>query len=99
MPNTYTLSKGLAEQLVDYYHNKHRLPACIVRPSMVGATYMEPVPGYIDTFNGFSFTVVEMNRGTIQGSQVGYNLVCDLIPVDICCNIMLASAWFINHKP
>lgn len=99
MPNTYTLSKGLTEQLVDHYFKQHQLPVCVVRPSMVGATLNEPIIGFIDTFNGLSYTIVEMNRGTMQASKVGYKIVMDMVPADICCNFILASAWFILLKP
>ena len=43
-PNTYTYTKRLAEILVrNEYEN---LPVCIVRPSIVTPSYIEPVPGW-----------------------------------------------------
>ena len=49
-PNTYTLTKHYAEQIVVDYHEK--LPLCIVRPSIVTPAVHEPFPGWIDNFCG-----------------------------------------------
>ena len=45
MPNTYTFTKGLAE----YYLLREApdLPLAIVRPSIVGAAWREPIPGWV----------------------------------------------------
>ena len=51
-PNTYTLTKHFAEQIVFDYHGK--LPICIVRPSIVVAALSEPLPGWIDNFCGIT---------------------------------------------
>lgn len=46
-PNNYTLSKHLAEQLVQHYHHQEGLPVCIVRPSLVCAVLYQPIPGHV----------------------------------------------------
>lgn len=51
-PNTYTLTKHVAEQIVVDYHEK--LPICIVRPSIVTAAISEPLPGWIDNIYGIT---------------------------------------------
>lgn len=51
-PNTYTLTKGLAENLVMSKGNG--LPIAIVRPSIVCAAYQEPFPGWIDNVCGIT---------------------------------------------
>jgi len=55
-PNTYTLTKGLAEQIV--FSKGHGLPIAIVRPSIVCAAYQEPFPGWIDNICGITGTIV-----------------------------------------
>ena len=40
-PNTYTYTKAIAECLIQ--EEAGSLPTAIVRPSIVGATYQEPV--------------------------------------------------------
>lgn len=49
-PNTYTFTKGLSEQVVKDFSD--RLPVVIYRPSIVVSSLDEPVPGWIDNFNG-----------------------------------------------
>jgi alcohol-forming fatty acyl-CoA reductase len=51
-PNTYTLTKSMAEQIVNDYYGK--LPVCIVRPSIVTAAISEPYPGWIDNVYGIT---------------------------------------------
>lgn len=51
-PNTYTLTKQMAEQIVVDYHEK--LPICIVRPSIVTAAINEPFPGWVDNVYGIT---------------------------------------------
>lgn len=47
-PNTYTFTKGLAEQVVKEYSN--RLPVVIYRPSIVVSSLDEPMPGMVARF-------------------------------------------------
>uniref|UniRef100_A0A672Q4L3 Fatty acyl-CoA reductase n=1 Tax=Sinocyclocheilus grahami TaxID=75366 RepID=A0A672Q4L3_SINGR len=49
-PNTYTYTKALAEQLIQ--QECGNLNVAIIRPSIVGASWKEPFPGWIDNFNG-----------------------------------------------
>lgn len=53
-PNTYTLTKGLAEQIV--LSKGSDLPIAIVRPSIVCAAYQEPFPGWVDNVCGITGT-------------------------------------------
>lgn len=41
-PNTYTFTKALAEYVISQEGND--LPLAIIRPSIVGASWREPVP-------------------------------------------------------
>ena len=49
-PNTYTYTKQLAEHLL--VNEGKAMPLAIVRPSIVGASWKEPFPGWIDNYNG-----------------------------------------------
>lgn len=49
-PNTYTYTKALAEQLLE--EQCGTVPLAIVRPSIVTAALKEPVPGWVDNYNG-----------------------------------------------
>lgn len=48
-PNTYCFSKAIAEQLIE--HRRGHVPLAIVRPSIIGATAVEPVRGWTDSAN------------------------------------------------
>ena len=41
-PNTYTLTKAIAEKLVE--EQRGDIPCCVIRPTIVAASYQEPVP-------------------------------------------------------
>lgn len=54
MPNTYTFTKALAEQIID--DNKDELPLVLFRPSIVISSMREPFPGWmcnVKIFNTF----------------------------------------------
>ena len=44
-PNTYCLSKTLAERMVLQHHSRG-LPVAVVRPSIIGGLMGEPYPGF-----------------------------------------------------
>jgi alcohol-forming fatty acyl-CoA reductase len=49
-PNTYTLTKALTETQI--LEDAQKLPLIIVRPSIIGAIWKEPLPGWTDNING-----------------------------------------------
>lgn len=49
-PNTYTLTKALAEDLVR--KECDRMPVGVFRPAIVTSTFKEPVKGWIDNLYG-----------------------------------------------
>lgn len=49
-PNSYIYTKAIAESLI--LKESSNIPCVIVRPSIVGASWQEPFPGWIDNFNG-----------------------------------------------
>lgn len=60
-PNTYTFTKGLAEQVINDF--RHRIPSVIYRPSIIISTFEEPIPGWIDNFNGPTGLLTASNTG------------------------------------
>lgn len=62
-PNTYTFTKGLAEQVVKEYSD--RLPVVIYRPSIVVSSLDEPMPGWIDNFNGPTGLLIACGLGML----------------------------------
>ncbi|XP_032686128.1 putative fatty acyl-CoA reductase CG5065 isoform X2 [Odontomachus brunneus] len=90
-PNTYTLTKGLAEQIV--LSKGTDLPIAIVRPSIVCAAYQEPFPGWIDNACGITGIMTEMGRGTVRTIICDENLVVDVVPVDYVIDTLICASW------
>ena len=114
-PNTYTYTKQIAESLIA--QECKELPCAIIRPSIVGATWREPFPGWVENFNGptalFPATVTKFilkliksifqswfwqGTGVLRSMLGNHNAIADLIPVDVCVNLMIAVAWFTAKK-
>ncbi|CAI5763444.1 Fatty acyl-CoA reductase [Podarcis lilfordi] len=91
-PNTYTYTKALAEYIVQLEGTK--LNVAIIRPSIVGASWKEPFPGWIDNFNGPSGLFIAAGKGILRTMRASNNAVADLIPVDVVINATIAAAWY-----
>ncbi|KAL0122038.1 hypothetical protein PUN28_007080 [Cardiocondyla obscurior] len=90
-PNTYTYTKGLAEQIV--LSKGRGLPIAIVRPSIVCAAYEEPFPGWIDNTCGITGIMTEIGRGTVRSIMCEESLVVDVVPVDFVVDTLICAAW------
>ncbi|KAJ1355437.1 hypothetical protein KIN20_012834 [Parelaphostrongylus tenuis] len=89
-PNTYTLTKALAEtQLVE--DAKH-LPVIIIRPSIVGAMWKDPLPGWTDNINGPTGIFAAVGKGVLTNMCGNVNSIADIIPVDIVANMIIVAA-------
>ncbi|XP_002734152.1 fatty acyl-CoA reductase 1-like [Saccoglossus kowalevskii] len=95
-PNTYTFTKAIAEYVLA--EEGAGLPVAIVRPSIVGASWKEPMPGWIDNFNGPSGVFIACGKGLLRSMRADPNAVADVVPVDIPVNVMIASAWYTAIK-
>ncbi|XP_039391837.1 fatty acyl-CoA reductase 1 isoform X10 [Mauremys reevesii] len=91
-PNTYTYTKALAEYVVQQEGAK--LNIAIIRPSIVGASWKEPFPGWIDNFNGPSGLFIAAGKGILRTMRASNSAVADLVPVDVVVNTTLAAAWY-----
>uniref|UniRef100_U3IBS5 Fatty acyl-CoA reductase n=3 Tax=Anas TaxID=8835 RepID=U3IBS5_ANAPP len=91
-PNTYTYTKALAEYVVQQEGAK--LNTAIIRPSIVGASWKEPFPGWIDNFNGPSGLFIAAGKGILRTMRATNGAVADLVPVDVVVNMTLAAAWY-----
>lgn len=91
-PNTYTYTKALAEHMIAAETGD--LPVAIVRPSIVVAAWREPLPGWIDNFNGPTGLVLAIGKGILRSLHVKTECKAELIPVDITVNTIIASAYY-----
>ncbi|XP_070495539.1 putative fatty acyl-CoA reductase CG5065 [Chironomus tepperi] len=91
MPNTYVFSKSLAEHVTDDY--KEKLPVVIFRPSIVISAIKEPLPGWVDNFNGPVGLLVGSGIGIVRTMYSNPDNRCDFLPVDVCVKGMIIAAW------
>lgn len=97
-PNTYTYTKAMAEYLL--IEESGDLPVAIVRPSIVGASWEEPVPGWVDNLNGPTGLLAAVGKGLLFCMHGNKYCTADVIPVDIATNAMIAVAWYTaTEKP
>lgn len=89
--NTYTYTKNIAEYLVMRYEG--RLPAAIIRPSIIIATERDPIPGWSDNIYGLNGVMIGFGMGLLRILYCDKDYVGDVIPVDFVANATLGIAW------
>lgn len=96
-PNTYTFTKALAE--VQLAEDGRQLPLIIIRPSIIGAMWREPLPGWTDNINGPSGIFAACGKGVLTNMCGSSCAKADIIPVDVVSNLMIvAAAHRANNK-
>jgi len=90
-PNTYTYTKAVAEYL--FIEETKGMPVAIFRPSIVGASWQEPLPGWVDNLNGPTGLITAIGKGLLFVMQGNVYKIADIIPVDTATNAMIAVAW------
>ncbi|XP_009178728.3 fatty acyl-CoA reductase 2 [Papio anubis] len=97
-PNIYTYTKALGEMVVQ--QESRNLNIAIIRPSIVGATWQEPFPGWVDNINGPNGLIIAAGKGFLLAIKTTPMAVADLIPVDTAINLPLAVGWYAAvHRP
>ncbi|CAB3259935.1 unnamed protein product [Arctia plantaginis] len=96
LPNTYTFTKGLAENYVLDHHGN--IPTVIVRPSIVSAALREPLEGWIDNWFGATGMIVSTVKGANRVILGHPENVLDLIPVDYVVNVIIVAASQCREK-
>ena len=90
-PNTYTLTKSLAEHLTAL--RARDLPVTIVRPSIVSACLAQPVPGWIDSAAAFAAFVAMIGAGKLRVLAGDPSTRLDVVPCDVVAQRIAASAF------
>ena len=95
-PNTYTLTKAVSEVLLAKRHeaqlvaekNEGKLPPllAIVRPSIVGAAWREPCPGWVDVVSAALAVFLAGALGVVTVLPGRPRGVADIVPVDTVVN-------------
>lgn len=91
LPNTYTYTKALGEQIVA--EKMDTMPVVIVRPSVVVPTWKEPVPGWCDNINGPAGLLIGAGKGVVRSMYCNQNYYADFIPADVLANGMAVVSW------
>jgi len=91
-PNTYTFTKSLAEKVLEVEGKD--LPISVMRPSIVTASFKEPVPGWVDNYNGPSGTLAGVGMGILRTQQGANECVVDIVPVDMAINLVCTLGWW-----
>ncbi|OXA38974.1 putative fatty acyl-CoA reductase CG5065 [Folsomia candida] len=90
-PNTYTFTKSLAENLLR--KEGAQLPITIVRPSIIGAAWQEPQPGYVDSTCGVTGVMAASGKGFLTCMCGDGASVADVIPLDVTANLIIAAGY------
>lgn len=96
-PNTYTFTKALAEDLL--LNEGKELPIVIIRPSIVTAAWREPFPGWVDNYNGATGVLAAAGSGLMRTLHCKRSCIADMIPVDVCINLMCVLGWNVANEP
>lgn len=99
-PNSYTYTKAVAESLL---RRKSRevlphLAIGMVRPSIVGGTWSQPIRGWVDNFNGPTGMILAMMSGSLQAMHVKKHYCADMVPVDMVANLIICAAWKVHQE-
>ena len=96
-PNTYTYTKGFAERIIQ--RGRGDLSVAIVRPTIIGCSYSEPFPGWIDSLVAISALLFTKSLGMLKHLQAKPKAIIDIIAADICCNLIItATAYQANRN-
>lgn len=95
-PNTYTFTKAIAEDVI--HQHGRGLPVGMFRPGIVISTYKDPVSGWIDNFYGPTGAIAGAGTGVIRTLRCNPNANANMVPVDLCVNGIITSAWDVANR-
>lgn len=75
------------------------MPVVLLRPSIIGASYKEPVPGWTDTFSAAGGLSLAGGTGIVNYVRGDGDNIADLVPVDYVANSILVSTAIEANKP
>lgn len=96
-PNTYTYTKSLCERLIQ--KKKGTLPVCIVRPSIINTSYLEPYPGWIDSIAAAAALFMLVGLGVVHELRANWRIISDTVPVDVVVGTIIVASAFNLKNP
>lgn len=105
-PNTYTFTKAIAESYLRDQLSKYpltfgdsddskRVAVAIIRPSIVGGAWRQPLAGFADNYSGPSGCIASTYVGFLQAMPGRGNARCDVVPVDMVVDCLIACGWYL----
>jgi hypothetical protein len=102
-PNTYTFTKAMTETLL--IQKRGKLPLVILRPSIIGSCWREPVPGWVDVISAAGAIYMSVGFGVLKMLPGSSTHVADCVPADYVVNAMIAAIpaiwgqdkFFVSH--
>lgn len=70
-----------------------KLPAIILRPSIVVPVRYEPIRGWTDNINGPTGLLIGAGKGVIRSMHCNSTGYGDYVPVDFAVNAVLVASW------
>jgi len=95
-PNTYTYTKCFAEHLL--LNRRKNTPLVIIRPTIIGSSWREPVEGWIDAVMAAAALYLAGGLGFVKAIPGDYALIGDQIPVDMVASAILTATYVNAHK-
>nr|ASV50723.1 fatty acyl-CoA reductase [Lissorhoptrus oryzophilus] len=91
-PNTYVFTKNMAEHVISDLCDG-QIPAIILRPSIVTSSMTEPIPGWIDNFNGPVGMLIACGKGIMRTIYGEPDFVLDYVCVDLVIKGLIVATW------
>jgi len=80
--NTYVYAKHLCENLLNI--RRGSVPLVMSRPSIVGAAWKDPFPGWVCTLNACGLFMITGGTGIINHTYAPRDCVANNVPIDFC---------------
>uniref|UniRef100_A0A0D3EDE1 Fatty acyl-CoA reductase n=1 Tax=Brassica oleracea var. oleracea TaxID=109376 RepID=A0A0D3EDE1_BRAOL len=90
LPNTYAFTKVMGEMFLGHY--RENMSIVIIRPTMITSTFSDPFPGWIEGVKTLDTAILSYGKGMLTCFLIDQKAACDIIPVDMVANAMIATA-------
>ena len=70
------------------------MPICIVRPTIIGASWKEPSIGWVDTISAGGIFLLSGGLGLLKSNMGIGEYIGDNIPVDLVSNTIISAAVY-----
>jgi nucleoside-diphosphate-sugar epimerase len=97
-PNVSCYSKRMAEELMIHF-NTIKMPLVILRPSIIGTSAFEPLPGWTDSTGLLQGAALIVGLGILRDMPGDRNHMADIVPVDcVSRQILISIPFAVTHQ-